>query len=110
MEEHPIFFLFFTTVHLVFLVVAAVSCHWYQAHAYKDCGSFRSQTNVLSLHCFGARSTATWLALSYFHVGLAFFFSLCPEQEGPGGVGVCVCVFVRDCWQAETRYPHAIFV
>lgn len=33
---------------------------------------------------------APWLTFN-FHVGLVC--SLTPEQEGPGGVGVCVCVF-----------------
>lgn len=37
---------------------------------------------------------APWLTFN-FHVGLVC--SLTPEQEGPGGVGLCVCVWVCVC-------------
>lgn len=45
--------------------------------------------NVLPFQGCGTRSRMTWLPFSYFHVGLVC--SLSPEQEGPGGVGACVC-------------------
>ncbi|XP_059188936.1 MYND-type zinc finger-containing chromatin reader ZMYND8-like isoform X2 [Centropristis striata] len=33
------------------------------------------------------------------------------NRKAPEGLGcVCVCVCVRVCWQAETRYPYAIFL
>lgn len=42
-----------------------------------------------------------WLTVSYFHVGL--ICSRSPEQEGPGGVGVCVteAVYVHLKLQAR---------